>query len=153
IHLRAPSELADEESLTRLATDLQNIVDENSICVFAGALPEGALLADCVCLIGQVRDSGAKIAVDTSGIALKQVLESGHVWLIKPNLEELRQLLGRDVEDNESSIVEAARQVCEKVELVVVSRRPLAAGKSGQKLILSALSVVEIICWLVCFRD
>ncbi|MHC4075973.1 MAG: 1-phosphofructokinase family hexose kinase [Planctomycetota bacterium] len=122
IHLRAPSELADNQSLKRLAADLQNIVDENSICVFAGALPEGALLTDCVCLIDQVRDSGAKIAVDTSGSALKRVLESGHVWLIKPNLEELRQLLGRDVEDNESAIVEAARQVCEKVELVVVSR-------------------------------
>jgi 1-phosphofructokinase family hexose kinase len=122
IHLRAPSELADKQSLTRLAADLQNIVDENSICVFAGSLPEGALLADCVSLIGQVRDSGAKIAVDTSGSALKQVLESGRLWLIKPNLAELRQLLGRDIEDKACAIVEAARQVCEKVELVVVSR-------------------------------
>jgi 1-phosphofructokinase family hexose kinase len=122
IHLRAPSKLADEQSLKRLATDLQNIVDENSVCVFAGSLPEGALLADCVSLIGQVRDTGAKIAVDTSGIALKRVLEAGRVWLIKPNLEELRPLLGRDVEDKACAIVEAARQLCEKVEFVIVSR-------------------------------
>jgi 1-phosphofructokinase family hexose kinase len=122
IHLRASSELADKQSLKRLAADLKNIVDENSICVFAGALPEGELLADCVSLINQIRDSRAKIAVDTSGSALKRVLECGRLWLIKPNLEELRQLLGRDVEDKADSIVEAARQVCEKVELVVVSR-------------------------------
>ena len=44
MHLRAESKLADAEALDRLMTDLDRIVTPGSLCVFAGAMPEGELL-------------------------------------------------------------------------------------------------------------
>jgi 1-phosphofructokinase family hexose kinase len=122
IHLKAKSTLATDDSLKKLQTDLKAIVDKNSICVFAGALPQGQLLQQCISLIADIANTGAKIALDTSGPALKEILNSDHVWLIKPNLDELRQLLGKDIEDKTSVIIDSARPLCDKADIVAVSR-------------------------------
>ena len=122
IHLRAESRLAGPESLKQLRADLEEIVSEDSIVVFAGSMPEGKLLDDCLSIIAAVRDAGARVAVDTSGQALKEILRLKGIWLIKPNIKELRELLNKQVADRASAIVKAARQLCEEVETVVVSR-------------------------------
>ncbi len=120
MHLRAASELATADSLKQLKIDLDLIVDSNSTVVFAGAMPEEHL-EDCVSIISMVRDKGAKVAVDTSGAALQRIVASGGIHIIKPNLEELCHLLGEAVSSDVSSIVKAARKLCDKVEIVVVS--------------------------------
>ena len=68
------------------------------------------------------RDRGAKIVVDTSGQALKQIVGLGGIWLIKPNVEELCELLGKAVEDSTLAIAAAGRKLCDKSEIVLVSR-------------------------------
>lgn len=73
------------------------------------------------------KKSGAKVIVDTSGEALKKVLETG-VYLIKPNVGELAKLIG--VERLEmDEVVDAARTLIEKgsAEIVVVSLGPQGA--------------------------
>lgn len=65
--------------------------------------------------------SGTKVVVDTSGEALKKVLEKG-VYLVKPNIGELAKLIG--VERLEiGEVAPAARKLIEKgsAEIVVVS--------------------------------
>ena len=49
------------------------------------------------------------------------------VKIFKPNLEELSQLLGKEVANDEKSIVSAARTLIDKAEIIVVSRGPLGA--------------------------
>lgn len=121
MHLRADCRLAVQNSLRQLKTDLDNIVTPASTVVFAGAIPDG-FLDECLSLIKHTRDKGAKIAVDTSGSALKEIIKIGGLSLIKPNLEELCQLLGRPIQNEVASIVEASRSLCNSVNIILVSR-------------------------------
>jgi len=127
IHLRAESKLAGKESLRQLMADLEKIVSKQSTVVFAGAMPVGELLDDCLSIIAKVRDRGANIAIDTSGRALKQILELGGIWLIKPNVEELCELLDEAIEDEPASIAKAGQKICKKADIVIVSRGPKGA--------------------------
>jgi fructose-1-phosphate kinase PfkB-like protein len=46
--------------------------------------------------------------------------------MIKPNVEELRELLGEQVEDNPKTLIRAGRKLLDKVDAVIISR-----GKKG----------------------
>jgi len=130
MHLRNKSTLATRSSLRRLKADLQPRLDKNSLCVFAGAMPDGELLGDVVGLVKGCEHGGAKILVDTSGPALRELVATGCVWLIKPNVNELRELLGEQIADNPAGLAGAARELLDKVEIVLVSR-----GKKGALLV------------------
>jgi len=122
IHLRDESKLVSKQALKQLAADLKEIITEHSIVIFAGSLSDGQLLDDCLSLITGVKDSGAEIVIDTSGNPLRQIVNSGGIYLLKPNVGELSELLGQTIEDNPSSIVNAARKLCKKVRMILVSR-------------------------------
>ena len=89
--------------------------------VVSGSLNEG-LSPDFYQQIADLaKISGTKLIVDTSGEALKKVLEKG-VYLAKPNIGELAKLIG--VERLEmDEVAPAARKLIEKgsAEIVVVS--------------------------------
>jgi fructose-1-phosphate kinase PfkB-like protein len=126
MHLRNKSTLATRSSLRRLKGDLQATVSKNSLCVFAGAMPQDELLGDIVGLVKGCNGRGARIVVDTSGPALRALVDTGCVWLIKPNVEELRELVGEQITDGPAGLAGAARRLLNKVEIVLVSR-----GKKG----------------------
>lgn len=89
--------------------------------VISGSLNEG-VATDFYQKIAKIaNESSIKVIVDTSGEALKKVLETG-VYLIKPNIGELAKLIG--VERLELPEVEkAAKKLIENksAEIVVVS--------------------------------
>ena len=89
--------------------------------VISGSLNEG-VATDFYQKIAKIaKESSIKVIVDTSGEALKKVLETG-VYLIKPNIGELAKLIG--VERLELPEVEkAAKRIIENksAEIVVVS--------------------------------
>ena len=122
MHLRNKSELASRKALRKLEADLRAIVHKGSVCVFAGAMPEDEFVGDVVRIIESCRERDAKIVVDTYGDALKRILETGAVWMIKPNVEELRELLGEQVTDSPAGLVGAGRKLLDKVEVVLISR-------------------------------
>jgi 1-phosphofructokinase family hexose kinase len=126
MHLRNRSELASKKSLRKLEADLKAIVNKSSVCVFAGAMPEDEFVGDVIRIIKSCRQRGAGIVVDTYGDALKRILDTGAVRMIKPNVEELRELLGEQVADSPAALVRAGRKLLDKVEIVVISR-----GKKG----------------------
>jgi fructose-1-phosphate kinase PfkB-like protein len=126
MHLRAISKLASKKALSKLKADLQATISGNSVCVFAGAMPEKQLLADVVRIVNCSRRRGAKIAVDTSGNALREIVDSASVWLIKPNVEELRVLLGEQIRNSAADLAKAGRKLLGKSEIILISR-----GKKG----------------------
>jgi 6-phosphofructokinase 2 len=68
-----------------------------------------------------VRPVGAKMIVDTSGPALKRALESG-LYLIKPNLHELQDLVGEMLDDRNSWFTACRRLVdAQQVEIVALT--------------------------------
>lgn len=120
MHLRADCELATDESLKRLGSDLASLPDAR-LAVFAGSMPQ-RVLDSCLSLIRQFQDRGTPVAVDTSGAALAAVVREGGLYLIKPNLEELGELLGRQIGNDTASVIAAGRGLCDAVEIVLVSR-------------------------------
>ena len=95
--------------------------------VASGSLNEG-LSTDFYQKIAEIaKKSNSKLIVDTSGEALKKVLEVG-VYLIKPNVGELAKLIGVERLEIEE-VNEAAKQIIAKggAEIVVVSLGPQGA--------------------------
>lgn len=122
MHLRNKSLLASAKALKKLHADLEAIVHKGSICVFAGTMPGGEFLDDVIRLVELCKSRGAKIALDTSGPALRRIVDTGAVWLIKPNVEELCELLGDQVKDGPVSLAKAGRKLLDKVKVVLISR-------------------------------
>jgi 1-phosphofructokinase family hexose kinase len=122
MHLRNKSELASRKTLGKLEGDLLEMVDRNSVCVFAGMMPGGEFLGDAVRIMESCRKRGAGIVADTYGEPLRRVIETGAVWMIKPNVEELQELIGQGVTDSAAGLVRAGRELLGRVEVVVVSR-------------------------------
>lgn len=89
--------------------------------VISGSLNEGLPINFYQKIAQTAKSSGIKVIVDTSGEALRKVLETG-VYLVKPNIGELAKLIG--VERLEQSEVEkAAKTLVENgsAEIIVVS--------------------------------
>ncbi|MDQ0464375.1 6-phosphofructokinase 2 [Caulobacter ginsengisoli] len=68
------------------------------LVVVSGSLPPGVPPSALADLARRVRESGLRLAADSSGPALAAVLEAG-VWLVKPSLRELCELTGLPLPD------------------------------------------------------
>jgi len=143
MHLRAESDLAGIQSLRLLAGDLSRLVGEKSVCVFAGAMPQDELLDDAIVMIDNLRKRGAGIIADTSGVALKRIVDLGDIKIIKPNVEELSELIGYSVADSTEAIVAAAKGLCDRVRTVLVSRGRKGALAVGADRVLSGVVKAE----------
>jgi 1-phosphofructokinase family hexose kinase len=139
MHLRDPRSLASADSLRRLDGDLSDLVRAGDTCVFSGAMSAGELLGPTVDLVRTCHSRGARIAVDTYGPVLKSIVDAGLAWLIAPNVEELRELLGSEIEDTPGELVEAGRMLLDRVDMALISR-----GERG------ALLVAKTGVWMGC---
>lgn len=79
--------------------------------VLSGSLPPGAPEDFYARLARDEVDREVRVVLDTSGAALEKGVEGG-VDLLKPNVRELAQLAGRELESEEEQ-VEAARELLE----------------------------------------
>lgn len=88
--------------------------------VLSGSIPSEGLLDWYAELLAAV-PSETRVIVDTKRDALSRALDTG-VYLAKPNIHELEEIMGRELE-NDDQIVEAAREVIEskKVQALLVS--------------------------------
>lgn len=107
--------------------------------VLAGSLPDSTAASFYVDVIGAVRDrwgsSAPRIAVDASGPALLEVVTHASVDLIKPNDEELAELLAVPVDGSSpEAIVDTVRAVVpDRVAAALVT-----LGGSGAALVTGA---------------
>jgi len=122
MHLRAANELITPAGMTGLRVELERLVDDRCVCVFAGAMPGDDRLESCLECVRACGGAGVRLVIDTYGPALRRVVEAGGVWVISPNLGELQDLLGTAVDDEAAAIVAAARPLTDRVDIVVVSR-------------------------------
>lgn len=118
------SEISEQEKNSIIQT-IQEL--KPKFLILSGSLNEGLPTDFYQKIADLAKKSGSKVIVDTSGEALKKVLETG-VYLIKPNVGELAKLIG--VERLEmDEVVHAAQKIIEKgsAEIVVVSLGPQGA--------------------------
>jgi 1-phosphofructokinase len=95
--LNEPGAPLDEEARGALTIAMHQHAEGASWVVLSGSLPPGTPLDWYADLVRSLRDTGAKIAVDTSEAPLLALLAAGPDAapdLLKPNSEELAQLSG-----------------------------------------------------------
>lgn len=129
IHLRSANALATKKTLSLLSADLQKIIRKNDTLVFAGALP-----MESMPLLKKLSQQNISLVIDTSGQSLNEIMKLKNISLIKPNIDELQQLLGRKIQDNPASIKKHCEELLDKIENILVSRSGAGAmliNKSG----------------------
>jgi 6-phosphofructokinase 2 len=104
--------------------------------VASGSLPPGVPDDFYASAVEAMRGVGAKVIVDTSGAPLKHALEAG-IYLIKPNLREMRELTGHAMEC-ETDCITACRQLVETGRVDVVA---LTLGHYGAMLVTPDLAL------------
>lgn len=112
-------ELRDVESQQWLQ-QVREIPSTVEYLVVSGSLPGGASLEWYGDLLREVPD-GIRVVVDTKQAALQEALRVG-VYLIKPNVRELQELVGREL-PNDAAIEQAAQDIVAQrgAEVVLVS--------------------------------
>jgi 1-phosphofructokinase len=125
-----PPAAADLETLTQV---LRELAVECDWFVLSGRLPPGVSPALYGELIRTLRGAGRRAVLDTSGEALRQGVAAAPV-LIKPNLTELSELVGREL-STDAEILDVAQGLQRRgIEYVVVSmgaRGALFSGPGG----------------------
>jgi len=115
----------DEAGRAALAHLLAQVAPGHDAVVVAGSLPRGVNPEWFRQLLGQLKAQGLKVALDSSGEALRAGLQSAP-WLVKPNTEELGEVLGIAVDNPAEQLAAAQQLLATGVEHVVVS-----AGEQG----------------------
>jgi 1-phosphofructokinase family hexose kinase len=88
--------------------------------VGSGSLPPGVEDDFYAALVGRCRTAGVSVAIDSSGPSLRLAVEAGPD-LIKPNLEELEELVGRSLNTLGETLDAGVDLVAHGVGTVVVS--------------------------------
>jgi len=81
-----------KEKVNQFLDHFSSLVQGVDYILLSGSLPEGVMPDIYGTLAKLAQKSGAFVAVDTSGEALKGAIESGSVNLIKPNIDELSEI-------------------------------------------------------------
>jgi len=124
-HIRDAGPTVDASDVARLTDLLESTVNENSLAIFTGSLPPGLTMEMFEGLLTSCTKHGARVAIDTAGLALKAAVRC-KPWLVKPNDEELAEFMNHHDRADEPFLLQAGRQLNEQVAVVLVT-----AGKHG----------------------
>lgn len=94
------------EHKQQLLEKIRHIAPQVDAIVLSGSLPQGFELQDLIDLVRTIQSYNPQLAVDTSGNALKTIVQL-NPWLIKPNTDEL-----------EEAFAESARTLSEQRQLI-----------------------------------
>ena len=112
------------EKLVELLQMIRNFSSRSDVTVISGGLPRGVDAGYYRELFRAVHPKSLKIA-DAEGAKLFAALEAG-IDLVKPNLEELEETLGREFRDKED-ILSGCREFLDRGAKIVL----LSLGKDG----------------------
>jgi 1-phosphofructokinase len=128
LHLRCPNTLYSSQTLQALSASLVKCIRPHDTCILAGALPSADLAEElldlCQCCVAPAH---TRLVLDGHGPMFKALVETGQAWLIKPNVAELNELLGRRIRNTPACLAKAARALLDRVDMVLVSRGKLGA--------------------------
>jgi 1-phosphofructokinase len=118
--INGPGPVVDAAAQQALLDRLVQIAPGHDAVVVAGSLPRGVTAQWLRELIERLNQLGLKVALDSSGEALREALKASP-WLIKPNTEELADALGCAVVSHAAEAQAAARLHAQGIEHVVIS--------------------------------
>jgi 1-phosphofructokinase family hexose kinase len=108
--INEPGPSLNKSDLEKVKSSLAALPLKDNWIVFAGRLNPG-LSADAYAELATfAKSQGAKVAVDTSGPEFEAAVKAGAVDLVKPNHDELSELVGRPLMTIDD-VITAAREV------------------------------------------
>jgi 6-phosphofructokinase 2 len=115
-----PGATLTDAEVERCIDQLRQIAPPPQYLILSGSLPPG-VSEDLYARIAEAMPASSKVILDTSGSPLRRALEQP-LYLIKPNINELGQLAGRDIKDDQA-IYDVARSIIEagKAEVIFTS--------------------------------
>ncbi len=127
-HIRDRGFEVTKADLNRLKKKLALVCREETIVIFSGSLPVGMDEMNFVELVQICQMNGAKVCVDSAGYVLR-ACKPMKPWLIKPNIEELSEMLETKI-DSPERVIEFRNIIEEFVSVAIVT-----AGAEGAWLI------------------
>ena len=119
-HVRDQGVAVGEKDLLRLKRKLDLMSRAGALVIFGGGLPPGVEGEQLAQLAHICISAGARVVVDSSASAMAAV--SGlPLWMVKPNREELAELVGRPVGEGRPQVLAAGRELASRYEYVLVS--------------------------------
>ncbi|MGE6660226.1 1-phosphofructokinase [Pseudomonas sp. NPDC077408] len=119
--INGPGLAVSDAHRSELLERIKRLAPTHELVVVAGSLPRGVDNQWFVELLNLLKQTGARVALDTSGAALRAGLATAP-WLIKPNEEELAEARGIELAEPEALAREAWRLQIEGIEHVVISQ-------------------------------
>ena len=115
-------EVQEKEGQDFLA-HFKELLETVEVVAISGSLPAGLPVDYYASLVELANHAGKPVVLDCSGAALQAVLESPHKpTVIKPNNEELSQLLGREVSEDLDELKEVLQEpLFAGIEWIIVS--------------------------------
>ncbi len=108
------------EEFLAFKAKLVQLTKEAEVVTFNGSIPKGISAANYKELIEETMAAGVPCIVDASGALLTSCIDALPT-MIKPNTDEIGQLLGREV-TTEDQVIEAAQELHKRgIKIVVVS--------------------------------
>lgn len=137
LHVREAGFEVARGDVQRLSELLDQLARPGDVVVFSGSLPRGVReddLAEWVCMLAL---RGSRVALDTGGTTLRQVLSRAmrsHVrlWLVKPNAAELAACLGTSAARDLTRLAEQASELAGGVTWVAATAGALGAVLTGE---------------------
>ena len=121
----------------------QHISGINTVIAFAGSFPAGMSGDEFVDLASHFQTK-SRLVLDTSALSLSQLLAC-RPWVIKPNLEELEQLVGRSLRSLDQQLQAAQELIQGGVEQVLVSLGEKGLlGVTSQQILLAKVPKVSV---------
>ena len=115
-------EVQEKEGQDFLA-HFKELLETVEVVAISGSLPAGLPVDYYASLVELANHAGKPVVLDCSGAALQAVLESPHKpTVIKPNNEELSQLLGREISKDLDELKEVLQEpLFDGIEWIIVS--------------------------------
>ncbi|WP_439876867.1 tagatose-6-phosphate kinase (plasmid) [Bacillus mycoides] len=129
----------------------RELLSEVSIVTISGSLPKGLESGFYRQMVEICREKGIPVIIDTSGEPLRQVLNHNvKPFAIKPNISELFQLFGMEVEESTSSLKQLLNnKLFHGIEWIVVSMGAAGAflkhGGDYYRVTIPAIEVINAV--------
>lgn len=115
-----PGEPIRLEEVQEFLDQFDDIIADSSVVTISGSVPKGVDVTMYAKLIEKIKAQGKKVVLDTSGALLKESIKACPT-MVKPNTDEIEDLLGIKV-NNHKDLVEGAKKLHEMgIPVVVVS--------------------------------
>jgi 1-phosphofructokinase family hexose kinase len=145
VHLVEPGSRISEGDWYRFVETYERHLKEASWVALCGSLPPGAPSDSYAQLIQLAHKHGVPCALDTSGDALRKGVEAVPE-VIKPNRQELADLVGEQVDSDKKLLVSICRLHQLGIKTIVVSLgKDGAVGSDGQSLLKATPPPVQVV--------